>query len=150
MSTTNQRYRGFKPYSIDSKFRVSVTPAWRPAPGATIYLLFSRTHEMPMIKVLTQDGYDERVEIVEKSNLSEGKKREKLGVLASLCREASINDQGKLLVPKDLSELAEIAPDSEVVLVGREKHFEIWNSSNHAKALAIEMNQDDEDDLGIF
>lgn len=150
MSTTSQRYRGFKPYTIDSKYRVAIQPAWRPPAGVTIYLLFSKTHEMPMLKVLTQEGYDERVAIVENSDLSEGKKRKRLGSLAMLSREATINDQGKLLIPKDLSEKAELKPDSEIIQVGREKHFEIWNKAHFEESLELEMNQDDEDELGIL
>ncbi len=105
---------------------------------------------MPMIKVLTQAGYDERVQIVEKSQLSEAKKREKLGSLAMLCREVTLNEQGKLLVPKDLSEKAGLEADSDVMLAGREKHFEIWNKENFDRFLELEMNQDDDDELGIL
>lgn len=105
---------------------------------------------MPVIKVLSQADYDRRVQIVNDSDLSPAKKAAKLGSLAMLCREVTLNDQGKLLVPKDLSEKAEIQPDSEVTLVGRDTNFEIWNKRNFDRALEIEMNQDDNDELGIL
>jgi DNA-binding transcriptional regulator/RsmH inhibitor MraZ len=116
----------------------------------TIYLMFSRTYEMPMLKVITEEGYEERVAIVERSSLSEARKRHKLGVLASLCRDASINDQGKLTIPKDLAEAVGIAPDSDVVLVGRRGHFEVWEASSAQRARDIEMAEPDEEELGIF
>lgn len=150
VSTTGQRYRGSKPYSVDPKYRFAVPPAWRPAPGEVLYLLSSRAYEMPMLKVLTQEGYDERVAIVKTSNLSEAKKRQKIGSLAMLCREVTINDQGKLLIPKDLSEQAGIKPDSDIMLAGREEHFEVWNLENYQRYLEIERNQDDADELGIL
>jgi DNA-binding transcriptional regulator/RsmH inhibitor MraZ len=145
-----QPYLGFKPYAIDAKYRFAVPPAWRPEPetGGILYLLFSRTNAMPMLKVLTQAGYDERVTIVEASTLDEATKRQTLGSLAMLCREATLNEQGKLLIPKDLSEQAEIKPDSEIMLVGRHRHFEIWAKQHFEKSREIEMNQ--QNVLGIF
>jgi DNA-binding transcriptional regulator/RsmH inhibitor MraZ len=67
-----------------------------------------------------------------------------------LCREASLNDQGKLLVPKDLSEKAGIIADSDVVLAGRGIHFEIWSKENFELVLEIETSHESDDDLGIF
>jgi len=103
---------------------------------------------MPMLKVLTQEGYMERVDIVEKSAKDEATKRQLKGRLAMLCREVSINEQGKMLIPKDLSERAEIKPDSEIMLVGRHGHFEVWNRHHFERSEELEMNQND--DLGIF
>ncbi|MGC4014874.1 MAG: division/cell wall cluster transcriptional repressor MraZ [Luteolibacter sp.] len=150
LNTTGQRYFGFSPYKMDPKFRVSIQPGWRPAPGEVLRLLFSKTHGMPVIKVLTQESFDERVAVVEASDLTPAKKRATLDSLYMLCREASLNDQGKLLVPKDLSEKAGIEAEAEVILAGRGKHFEIWSKANHDRVLEIEMNQDDEDELGVL
>ncbi len=150
MSTTEQRYKGFTPYKMDPKFRVSIPTPWRPEPGAVLFLLFSRAHEMPVVKVLSQEAFDERVRTVNGSDLTPAKKSALLGSLSMLCREATVNDQGKLLVPKDLSEKAEISGDSEVVLAGRGMHFEVWNKANFERALEIEMQQGDEDELGIL
>ena len=66
------------------------------------------------------------------------------------CREASVNDQGKLLVPKELSEGAGISAESEVMLVGRGLHFEVWNKEAHTRALEIERAQAGVDLLGIL
>ena len=148
VSTTGQPYLGFKPYAVDPKYRFAVPPAWRPASGEVLYLLYSRTHKMPMLKVLTQAGYDERVGIVDKSDKDEATKRQLKGSLAAFCREVSINEQGKLLIPKDLSEKAEIKPDSEIMLVGRHGHLEVWNRLHFERAQELEMNQPDE--LGIL
>lgn len=148
MSKIGQPYLGFKPYAIDPKYRFAVPPAWRPEGDEVLYLLYSRTHEMPMLKVLTKEGYNERVEVVRNSDKDEATKRELLGRLAMLCREVTVNDQGKLLIPKDLSEKAEIKPDSEIMLVGRHGHFEVWQKSHFERSQEIEMNQ--KDDLGIL
>ena len=105
---------------------------------------------MPVVKVLSQEAYDQKVTLVENSDLTPAEKGKKLGKLAMLCREASLNEQGKLLVPKDLSELAGIAAESDVILAGRGIHFEIWSKANFDTKLALEMAEEEEDDLGIF
>lgn len=135
---------------MDPKYRVSVPVEWRPANGEVLRLLFSKAHEMPVIKVLSEEAFASRVRTIEESALTPAKKADRLGSLYMLCSEASVNEQGKLLVPKDLSEKAGIPAESEVVLAGRGLHFEVWSKPNHAKALEIEMNQDDEDELGVL
>ena len=150
MSSTHQRYKGFKPFKMDPKFRVSIPTAWRPEVGSSLYLLFSKEHGMPVVKVLSQEAYDHKVELVENSDLTPAEKGKKLGKLAMLCREATLNEQGKLLVPKDLSELAGIAAEADVMLAGRGIHFEIWSKPNFDTKLALEMAEEEEDDLGIF
>jgi MraZ protein len=141
---------GYTPYKMDPKYRVSIPTGWRPTSGEVLYLLSSKTHDMPVIKVLSQLAFDERVKIVNDSDLTPAKKTAKLGQLSMLCRVASVNDQGKLLVPKDLSEAAGIAAESEVVLAGRGMHFEVWSKTNHGRVLEIEQNPDEDDDLGIL
>lgn len=150
VSSTNQHYKGFKPAKMDPKFRVSIQPSWRPEAGASLFLLFSKEHDMPVVKVLSQEAYNEKVELIKGSDKTPAEKGKMLGKLAMLCREATLNDQGKLLVPKDLSEKAGITADSDVTLAGRGIHFEIWSKTNFDKVLEIETSQEEDDDLGIF
>lgn len=135
---------------MDPKFRVSIPTAWRPEAGAVLYLLFSKEHSMPMVKVLSSEAYDEKVALIEASDKTPAEKGKILGKLAMLCREVSLNEQGKLLVPKDLSELAGMSSEADVVLAGRGIHFEIWSKANFEIKLGIEMAQEEDDDLGIF
>jgi MraZ protein len=150
VSIAQQRYKGFTPYKMDPKFRVSIPTAWRPEAGAPLFLLFSTAHQMPLVKVLTQEAFDARVKVLNDSDYSPARKSALLGSLSMLSREATLNDQGKLLIPKDLSEKAEIFADSEVMLAGRGMHFEIWSKENFDRALEIEMQQCEDDDLGIL
>lgn len=150
MSTTDQRYKGFTPYKMDPKFRVSIPIAWRPEANAALFLQFSKVHDMPVVKVLSQEAYAEKVDLIKNSDKTPAEKGKTLGKLAMLCREVTLNDQGKLLVPKDLSEKAGIAADSEVVLAGRGIFFEVWSKDNFEKVLQIETSEEVEDDLGIF
>ncbi len=105
---------------------------------------------MPVVKVLSQEAYGERVDLIKASDKTPAEKGKMLGKLAMLCREVVLNDQGKLLVPKDLSEKAGIDADSDVMLAGRGIHFEIWSKTNFERMLEIETGQEEDDDLGIF
>jgi DNA-binding transcriptional regulator/RsmH inhibitor MraZ len=150
MSSSHQRYKGFKPFKMDPKYRVSIPTPWRPEAGASLFLLFSKQYEMPVVKVLSQEAYDEKVELIQNSDKTPAEKGKKLGKLAMLCREASLNEQGKLLVPKDLSEKSGIDADGDVVLAGRGIYFEIWSKANFDKVLEIETAAEEDDELGIF
>lgn len=150
MSNPQQRHKGFHPYKMDPKFRVSIPTGWRPEAGGSLFLLYSKEHEMPVVKVLSQAAFDEKVDLINRSDLSPADKNRKLGKLSMLCREVTLNEQGKLLVPKDLSEKAGIQADTDVMLAGRGIHFEIWSKANFEKLLEIETSQDDDDELGIF
>lgn len=150
VSEFEQRYKGFKPAKMDSKYRVSIQPAWRPEVGRSLFLLFSKEYDMPVVKALSEAAYAERVEIINSSDKTPAEKGKMLGKLAMLCREVSLNEQGKLLVPKDLSEKSGITPNSEIMLAGRGTHFQIWSKANFDTVLDIETSQEEDDDLGIF
>lgn len=150
MSTTEFSYMGHTAYKMDPKYRVSIPTNWRPVAGEPLYLLSSRVHDMPVIKVLSQKAYDHRKNTVKESNLTPKEKTDILGVFAMQCRAANVNDQGKLLIPKDLSEKIGIKADSEVVLAGRDLHFEVWSKENHARVLIIEAPNPETDIFGIF
>ncbi len=150
MTTDDQKYKSFHSYKMDPKFRVSIPIAWRPEANGALFLQFSSSHEMPVVKVLSGEAYNEKVALIKSSDKTPAEKSFLLGKLAMLCREVTLNDQGKLLVPKDLSEKAGIAADSEVFLAGRGNYFEVWSKSNFEVALAIESRPVEHDDLGIF
>lgn len=151
MTLDHQRYTGFNPYKMDPKYRVSIPLEWRPEAGAKLYLLFSSEHGMPVVKVLSEEAYNHKVALIEGSDKDPRQKSKLLGKLAMLCRVAKLNEQGKLLVPKELSEQAEIEGGSEVFLAGRGIHFEIWSKANFERVLEIEAKtKDEDDDLGIF
>lgn len=104
---------------------------------------------MPVLRVLNTAEYDRRVQIVRNSDKSEKDKTRILGKFASLCHEASINDQGKLLISKDLVDDTAIEAEGTIWLVGRQSYFEIWSEQNYIRLREIEKAQDD-DDLGIL
>ncbi len=150
VSSSDQRYKGFHHYKMDPKFRVSVLSTWRLEAGEPFFLMVSKEDNVPVIKVLNQGAYEEKVNLVKASAKPQPEKNALLGRLAMLSHEATINDQGKLSVPKDMSEKAAIAADSDVVLIGRGNYFAICSKPNFETLFNNESDMPIEDDLGIF
>ena len=151
MSQTDQPYRGFHPYKMDAKYRVSIPPAWRPEKeGIPMFLLYSSDHELPVVKVLSQEAYSERVARVKDSDKTPKEKDKILGRLAMLSREVTLNEQGKILAGKDLSEKCGMVAEGDVVLAGRGSFFELWCKENFDMVLKIESGEGDDDPLGVF
>ena len=147
MELNYDRYKGIYPYKMDPKYRVSVVASWREDPKEQFFLMLSSKGGQPVIKVLTKEAYGKRVDQVLSSNKTEVEKQQLLEMLALLCRDATLNDQGKLLIPKDLSESAGITADSDVVLAGGGLHFEVWSKANFENFFG---NFRPPNDLGIF
>jgi DNA-binding transcriptional regulator/RsmH inhibitor MraZ len=151
VTNTYDRFMGFKALKMDPKYRVSIQPLWRPEVGIPLYLMLSEKHDMPFVRVLSKEAYDEKVQLIQNSNMTPAEKSDFLGRLALFSRDAAINEQGKLAVPKDFCESAGIAAESDVMLAGRGILFEIWSKSNFDKMVSIEKQlQKKADDLGIF
>jgi len=145
-----QRHKGFHPYKMDTKFRVSIPTAWRPEEDGSLFLLYSIRHDLPVVKVRSQAAFDEKVELIQSSDKSPAEKGKLLGKLAMLSTEVKLNDQGKLALPRELCAKTGIAADAQVYLVGRGIEFEIWSQPNFDRMLEIESGTLEEDDLGVF
>jgi DNA-binding transcriptional regulator/RsmH inhibitor MraZ len=59
--------------------------------------------------------------------------REAIEILYEGILAVTINNQGKLLIPKDWSTRANISAESNVILVGRGRYFDICNAGDYAK-----------------
>lgn len=153
MSATPQFMEGRYDHRTDPKYRVSVPVDWRPAPGETLRLLHSTSYELPVVVALTETEYLDRLAQIDAAeDLNPLEKRQLKGRLHSKCRPATVNPQGKLLVPKDWSEAAGLPCGDAVVLIGRGTYFEIWNTDNYALVEERETEQLAalNDKLGVF
>ena len=150
MNTNDQRHKGNHAYKVDPKYRISIPTSWRPESGGILNLQLSSDRGLPLIKVINEGAYSELVERIKSSDKTPREKSELLRLLAMRCREVTLNDQGKLLIPKDLSEKAGIAPESTVTLAGCGIHFEVWSKDNFDELTKITDTEQQADDLGIF
>lgn len=145
-----QQYKGSFPYKTDSKNRVNVVPGWRPVQGEAVNLMPSISEGVKVIKVLTQEAFEYRVERIKAHATSPKEESQLKTKLVRLLREANVNEQGKLLIPKDLAEYAGIAPDSEVMLSAGDSHFEIWNRAKFEEIFGLSAVPEEDDHLAIF
>ncbi len=152
MSDQFQQYKGTYPYKSDSKNRVNVVSAWRPQPGENLHLMasFDKKSELPIIKVMTDAGVANRLVTVDQFVTDPGEKAEIKSELKRNLRDGNINDQGRLLIPKDFANHAGIEPDAEVYLVAGDSHFEVWSKENYMKALGGLGVAPARNTLGIF
>ncbi len=133
MNDQFQQYKGTFPYKADSKNRVNVPAGWRPQQGENLYMMasFDFKSELPIVKVLTDEGLASRLKTIDENVEAPGDRADMKSELKSNLRDASINDQGKLLIPKDFALHAGIPSDSDVMLRAGDSHFEVWSKSNH-------------------
>ena len=158
VSATGHNFIGQKTYTIDSKSRVAVQPAWRPANGADLILVYSKTKGVPMLKVITPELLTSHLDLIANSaGMNEAQKSEKRRNLAARCWDAGINEQGKLLIPRELCDRLNLQPEAEVLQIGCINYFEIWNKALFDED--VQLNLDDSpsaasyinnDDVGGF
>lgn len=142
---------GEKFLKMDPKYRISIHGNLRSSIGDTLYLMKGEYNGLSYLKVLSREAYLERINRVQISDLPPADKADLIGEFANSCSNASINDQGKLQIPKEVSERADIPAESEVVLSGRGNHFEIWSKANFDKAASERRAAAKKiDTLGIF
>ncbi|MGJ8644510.1 MAG: division/cell wall cluster transcriptional repressor MraZ [Luteolibacter sp.] len=145
-----QAYKGSFPYKTDAKSRVNVVPAWRPAPGEALNIMPSVSEGVKVLKVLTNEAFEYRVQRIKDHATSPKEESQLKTKLVRMLREVGVNDQGKMLIPKDLAEYAGIAPDSEVMLSAGDSHFEIWNRASFEEIFGLSAVPEEEDTLAIF
>jgi len=143
-------YNGIQSYKTDAKNRVTVVSGWRPPQGDPIYLMASKDEGVNIIKVLSAGAVQHRLEIFERK-VTDTKKLAKLKTkLKRVLRDSSINDQGKLLIPRDLAAHSGIGPDTEVMLSAGDSHFEIWPKAKYEELFGTAAVPEEEDEYGVF
>lgn len=119
---------------MDSKYRVSIPVAWRPQEGDQLILQEADRYGYKYIRVLTLTAFAQiEQEINETQGVDAGDIREAIEMLYESILPVTINNQGKLLIPKEWSTRANIAAESNVTLAGRGRYFDICNSEHNLR-----------------
>lgn len=153
MSIVLSQFNGFQEHKMDPKYRVAIPAHWRPEEGAQLILQQSKRYGIPCVRVLTLEAFaDMERDIREYPNRSTGQIREALELLHASILPVTVNNQGKLLIPKEWSLRANLEAESTVTMVGRGKYFDMFNSGDYAEVLAKQTANVNEGfgDLGIF
>jgi hypothetical protein len=94
---------------MDRNRRVVIPPLWHPVGDDALFVLLSKAHGLPMLQVLNRERYEERMERISEREMSPPEKRRLMSRLERIIYKATLNDQGKLKIPKDLCGKAGLA-----------------------------------------
>lgn len=137
-------------HKMDPKFRVSIPVEWRPATEDTpVRLQLSKEHGLQVIKVFSEEAFDDKFRQVEASDLTPAKKQQIVGHLRMMSKKATISSQGKLTVPKDWAERIGLKADGQVILAGRGPFYMLCTQEVFDQITEIELGMDD-GDLGVL
>lgn len=158
VSAIGHNFFGQKTYTIDSKNRVAVQPAWRPESGSEVILVYSKSQGVPLLKVITREVLADHLAKIEGSaSMNPAQKSAKRRNLAARCWDANINEQGKLLIVRELCDRLNLEPEGEVLQIGCGDYFEIWNKAHFNEDEQLNLDDtlsstsyQDADDVGGF
>jgi DNA-binding transcriptional regulator/RsmH inhibitor MraZ len=131
----NHSFEGVYDFKLDAKFRVSVPAEWRPSRGEalTLRLLRWQTYGVPVLKALSDEAFEAMIRSIDNDpSLQAGQKGQKKGLLYSLNAPVTINEQGKLSIPKKVAEENGLAGGGAAHLYGRGTNFDIVSPRDHA------------------
>ncbi len=128
MDTPNQSREGKCEHKLDSKYRVSVPAPWRPASGQTVQLrLLKWKHlKVPVLRVLTQEAFDAVLHSISSNeSVAAGVRTAQRYAVHSGSEIVTLNDQGKLTVPKKTAKAHGLEAGEPVHLFGRGTAFDL-------------------------
>lgn len=138
-------YEDRYPYKMDPKNRVSVPVVFRPEEeGGSIRLQLSTEHKKEkVIKVFSPEAFQDKFRQIEEADIPQANKLALAGALRMNSREATINAQGKLTVPKEWAEKIGMKAESTVILAGRNSYYIICSEETFARIEEADFLMDD-------
>ena len=135
-------FEGEYEHKLDKKLRVSVPSSWRPSAGGSfgLRLLKWELSGIPVIKALTDEAFTAALESIQNSDLPAGVKSRQKAALHTHNQPVSVNEQGKLLIPKKFAEERGLQGDGAIHFLGRGNYFEIVTPTNYEALYANEQD----------
>lgn len=128
MGVPSQSLEGVVEHKLDTKYRVSVPSAWRPASGQTVQLrLLQWKHlKVPVLRAMTQEAFEAVIEsIASNTEIPAGIRNAQKQAVYSGSESVTLNDQGKLAVPKKTALRHGLEAGESVHLFGRGAAFDL-------------------------
>ena len=139
MSSVSDNLFGAYTHKLDPKNRIAIPAEWRPSEGCALLLLSGRRLDLPTVKAYTREKFQQLIDKIETTpGYTEAQIDLFIGKLYANCVEAVINAQGKLLIPKQMCEHAQLS--SSVRLAARRGYFELWEPSLYASISDINQS----------
>ena len=131
MKSSEIHFTGVWQTRLDSSLRLCIRAGWRQMAGDLLYMLSSRNRDHPLIKVLMQENYDEKLRLIMTSSKAPLEKWQLAAKLAQLCSEVRPDPRNRILIPPDMVHSIGLQKCRPVTLVGCGNHFEIWETGNY-------------------
>ncbi len=129
-------YAGEFRHAIDPKGRVTVPSKWRRAESEDLYVIPDQQNQYLII--MPPEEFKAIGEKIEKADMEEARKRIFLRNFYSQAQPATVDRQGRMLLPEDYCERVGLVQD--VVLAGGLVRFEIWNPERWQKTIEEKQN----------
>ena len=141
LSESWTQFEGTYEHKLDKKLRVSVPSCWRPAAGGSYSLRLLRweIEGIPVIKALTDEAFQAALESIQESDLSAGMKSRQKAVLYTHNQPVSVNEQGKLLIPKKFAEERGLQAEETLYFLGRGNYFELMSPVHYESFMKQEQ-----------
>jgi len=141
LSTQWSNFEGEYEHKLDKKLRVSVPSLWRPSAGGSLglRLLKWELSGIPVIKALTEEAFDAAIESIQNSELPAGVKSRQKAALYTHNQPVSVNEQGKILIPKKFADDRGLEADANIHFLGRGNYFEIITPKHYEALIASEQ-----------
>ncbi|HJO94121.1 MAG TPA: hypothetical protein QF753_12020 [Victivallales bacterium] len=122
-------------HAIDSQRRIAIPKDWRVKDGLNRFYILPGRHKT--LQLMTYSSFKRLAEKLKKVSIADPKASIALARLGARARECRCDKQGRIPVPEQLLEYAEIKKGNEVeaelVLVGAFNSIQIWSRANWDK-----------------
>ena len=126
-------------HSVDSKNRISLPAKFRTTMGETVVINRGIDN---CLSVYTQEAWQEILDKLSTLSMTKANEREFSRFMLSGAAEVSVDSQGRILVPDNLKEYADI--DKKVVWAGVGNHAEMWSENAWESQLAQSQSKPEE------
>ncbi|MBK1835307.1 hypothetical protein [Roseibacillus ishigakijimensis] len=128
MGVPSQSLEGVADHKLDTKYRVAVPAAWRPASGQSVQLRLLRWKHLkvPVLRAMTHEAFEALIEsIATNGDVPTGIRNAQKQAVYGESTSVTLNDQGKLTVPKRTAEDFGFEAGGAVHLIGRGRAFDL-------------------------
>lgn len=141
MNASRSIFEGEFEHKLDKKLRVSVPSLWRPSSGGSfgLRLLKWELSGVPVLKALTEEAFTAALQSIQDADVPAGVKGRQKAVLHTHNQPVSVNEQGKILIPKKFAEERGLEAGGTIHFLGRGNYFEIITPEHYAALMESEQ-----------
>lgn len=121
-------FLGVHDRSLDAKHRVVLPAAFRPFLDEGLWLTVGQDE---CVMALTRDRWHALTDELDTYDEYELDQRHQHRLTTSHAARMDPDSQGRIAVPEKLRTVAGLPPQGDVVVVGRLRHFEVWNPERY-------------------